>query len=137
MSDVSPHIEGLARRLVAIESSRSASTADNTASARVCEKLRGELTAYVGAVGFRALISRAVSLAKARDHSLQGLFVHVDGKVAGFQPETPPPKDEHLLVAHLLQLLAIFIGEPLTLALVQNNWPEAQTQEHSPPEAQP
>ncbi|MGI8996352.1 MAG: hypothetical protein ACR2GW_06735, partial [Pyrinomonadaceae bacterium] len=71
MSTASPEIQDLARRLLAIEAER-----DNSSSARVdvamrvIEELRLRLVRLAGVDGFRSLLSRALTLAKAEVPSL-------------------------------------------------------------------
>ena len=96
---------------------------------RVCEKLRGSLSTLAGVAGYRALISRALALAKTEVPSLGRLRVREDGSL-----EAPDPAGRDMdesqgggtaLVAQLLGLLVTFIGEALTLRLVRDVWPDA------------
>lgn len=144
MNPPSPTSLDLARDLLALEAARAkdpggtvgggaaAGTADLAGhAARVCETLRGVLTAFAGAAGFRSLLARALTLAKAHDPSLAGVQVLDGGSLAGLDaPDArtttgPTNAGGVLLVAHLLDLLVTFIGEPLTLQLVRGTWPEA------------
>ncbi|HEY3324620.1 MAG TPA: hypothetical protein VGP72_29480 [Planctomycetota bacterium] len=54
------------------------------------------------------------------DGSLAGLC-----KIEAHSDEDQCAKGEVALIAHLLGLLITFIGEPLTLRLVQDVWPQA------------
>ncbi len=100
----------------------------------VCEKLRDVLTVFAGSSGFRSLLSRAVTLAKAQERSLAAVQVLEDGSLAGLEDisvesstrarESPGGR---ILVAQLLDLLILFIGEPLTHQLVRSAWPDLPT----------
>jgi hypothetical protein len=97
----------------------------------VYEKLRRSLCALAGVAGFRSLASRALTLAKAEAPSLSPMQVRPDGSLQVLG-ETESQSDKHeagdgevILIAQLLGLLIIFIGESLTLRLVQDAWPEA------------
>ena len=103
---------------------------------RVCEKLQGVLTAFAGAAGFRSLLTRALTLAKAQNPLLAGVSVQEDGSLAGHETLPAPPINARkkksgngsggqFLVAQLLDLLTILIGEPLMLQLVRSAWPGA------------
>ncbi len=132
MSTASPEIQDLARRLLAIEAER-----DNSSSARVdvamrvIEELRLRLVRLAGVDGFRSLLSRALTLAKAEVPSLNMVRVAADGSLEGLdgieqsQEEAVPTGQAGLsLVAHVLELLVTFIGAPLTLSLVRDKWPD-------------
>jgi hypothetical protein len=133
MSSVSPASLALARRLLALEAARENSSAGVGGrlvdTVRVCEKLRSVLTAFAGTAGFRSLLTRALALAKAQEPSLAGLQVLEDGSLAGFEKvgaeKSKGAAGGQVLVAQLLDLLIVFIGEPLTLQLVRSAWPDA------------
>ncbi len=126
----------LARQIVALEAAhgRTSRTKNSRGEAvpalQVCEKLRIVLTVFAGAAGFQALLTRAMTLAKAQAKSLAALQIQEDGSLAGFDKldaETSREKGAAgaVLVAHLLDLLVMFIGESLTLQLVLDAWPDA------------
>src|SRR4051812_41405794 len=82
MSMVSPAIQNLTRRLIAIEATRAdPSGAHAVGSVRVLEKLRAPLSKLAGGAGFRSLLSRALTLAKAEDASLNAVQVRADGSL--------------------------------------------------------
>ena len=96
---------------------------------RVCEKLRISLTRFVGADGFTALLRRALALARADVPSLQTVKVTADGRLEGLEEfaadsENAGVEAATAITAHLLGLLVTFIGEPLTLRLVREAWPD-------------
>jgi len=89
---------------------------------RVLERLRQPLTKFAGPVGYSSLLSRALALAKAQLPELQRISIQADGSVTGFQnPEQYAAGVE--IVAQLLALLAIFIGESLMVTLLRDAWP--------------
>jgi len=122
----------LARRLLADEAAADeTSLSEESAAFRVYDKLHGSLCTVAGVAGFRSLASRALTLAKAEAPSLAVLQVTADGDLQGLS-EIEPQIDKHqdgdrevILIAQLLGLLITFIGESLTLRLLQDAWPEA------------
>ena len=134
MRTPTPAIRSLTQRLIAVEAARDdASGAPAPGAARVLEKLRAPLSRLAGAAGFGSLMSRAMALAKAEDASLNAVQVRADGSLEGLDghghgPGTGVGEDGGaVVVAHLLGLLATFIGEPLVLRLVRDAWPDAPT----------
>ena len=123
-----------ARRIIDKELPRGPSPGSRGRAAfRVCEKLREPLTAYAGAIGFRSLLRRALSLARAQEPWLVALQVN-DAGVVIFPADFEPALDTkaaaragEALVGQLLQLLETFIGEALTLRLLHEVWPTAAT----------
>ena len=132
MSTTSPETQDLARRLLAFEAAHDNSSAAGVdGAARVIEELRLRLIKLAGVDGFRSLLSRALTLAKAEAPSLNVLHVSADGFLEGFH-EIEQSREAGaagqagiVLVAHLLELLVTFIGEPLTLRLVRDKWADA------------
>ena len=131
MDTLSPSMCDLARRLLALEAVSPTVTDEHAHEAvRVCEKLRVSLTRFAGADGFTALLRRALALARADDPSLQTVKVTADGRLEGldqFAADKTNVDSEAAIaiITHLLGLLATFIGEPLTLRLAREVWPEA------------
>ena len=120
----------LARLLVAVETaSGSATDAHGHEAVRVCEKLRIAVTRFAGADGFTSLLRRALTLARADVPSIQTLKVKPDGHLEGLDvlvadATTGGPETAVALAAHLLGLLVTFVGEPVTLRLVRDAWPD-------------
>jgi hypothetical protein len=122
----------LARQLLAEEAAagKTSLTTESTLLG-VYEKLRRSLCALAGVAGFRSLASRALMLAKAEAPNLSEMQVTSDGSLQRFgEPESQSqehPEDEAgvILLTELLALLITFIGETLTLRLVQDAWPDA------------
>ena len=127
-----PESRDLARRLITYEDvAGKTSEATEFAAFRVCERLRRPLCALAGIAGFRSLLSRALTLARAEAPSLRAVQVKVNGSLQGLdEPGSQVDEDQAreagvILVAKLLGLLLTFIGEGLTLRLVRDEWPEA------------
>jgi len=118
----------LARKLLA--ASQSASGPHVQDAVLVHEKLRISLTQFAGADGFAALLRRALALASAEAPALHSARVSADGRLEGLEqiatlPGSVARAAAVTITAHLLGLLVTFIGEPLTLRLVREAWPEA------------
>ena len=130
MSTASPELQALARQLLAFEATRDhSSEARADVAAQVIEELRLRLIRLAGVDGFRSLLSRALTLAKAEAPSLNMVSVGADGSLEGFEgieaSEAVAGQAGASLVAQLLELLTTFIGEALTLRLIRDSWPEA------------
>ena len=127
-----PESQHLAQRLLTYEAvAGENSKAAESAAFRVCAKLRQPLITLAGVAGFRSLLSRALTLARAEAPSLSAVQVAADGSLKGLdEPEPQIGKEQArdggaILIAQLIGLLLTFIGEGLTLRLVQDVWPEA------------
>ena len=122
----------MAQRLLAYEAVGDENSAPSeSAASRVCAKLRGPLITLAGVAGFRSLLSRALTLARAEVPSLSAVQVAADGSLRGLDELVSQTDKEHareggvILIAQLVGLLLTFIGEGLTIRLVQDVWPEA------------
>jgi hypothetical protein len=127
-----PESRHLAQRLLAYEAvAGENSEPAESAAFRVCAKLRQPLITFAGMAGFRSLLSRALTLARAEVPSLSAVQVAADGSVEGLgELESQTDKEQArdggaILIAQLIGLLLTFIGEALTLRLIQDVWPEA------------
>lgn len=84
----------------------------------------------MGNGGVRALLSRALVLAKSEVPWLRTVHVQADGSLEGLEQSLArldPDifiKGNVVLLARLLGLLVAFIGEKLTLGLVRDVWPK-------------
>jgi hypothetical protein len=127
-----PESRHLAQRLLTYEvvASKNCEPAESAAF-RVCAKLRRPLITLTGLAGFRSLLSRALTLARSEAPSLSAVQVAADGSLKGLDELEPQIDQEQasdggaILIAQLIGLLLTFIGEGLTLRLVQDVWPEA------------
>jgi hypothetical protein len=122
----------VARRLISEELNQDDSAdTEGRAAFRVCDKLRRSLSLLTGARGFRSLLVRALSVAAAEVPWLEQLTVGLDGSLIfpaefeGRLGRKEAAKGGTALVTHFLELLVTFIGEQLTLRLVQQVWPKA------------
>ena len=122
----------LAQRLLTYEAVAGENSAPaESAAFRVCAKLRVPLITFAGVAGFRSLLSRALTLARAEAPSLSVVQVAADGSVNGLDELASQTDKEQardggaILIAQLIGLLRTFIGEGLTLRLVQDVWPDA------------
>jgi hypothetical protein len=135
MNTTTPAIQNLARRLIALEAAREPSDGLVGAAVRACEKLRVPLAKLVGVDGFRSLMARVMALATADVPWLDSVQVRADGSLEGFdaarcqQGAAQGGEAGAVVVVQLLGLLVTFIGEPLTLALVRDAWPDAPVDE--------
>ena len=141
MDKPSSSMRDLARRLLAV--SRTASGPHVHEAVAVGEKLRIILTKLAGSEGFASLLRRALVLASAEVPSLQSVKIGEDGRLEGFEQLVNDAGTGAAggdaavaITAHLLGLLVTFIGEPLTLRLVGQAWPDtSRGEEHSKIEA--
>ena len=120
-----------AERLIAYETRGNKSSETNTSAAfQVCEKLRPQLANLMGNTGFNALLSRALALANTEVPWLRAMHVKSDGSLEMLGEHEAQVDPERIaeggvvLTAHLLGLLATFIGEDLTLQLVREVGPK-------------
>jgi hypothetical protein len=127
-----PESRHLAQRLLTCEAvAGQNSEPAESAAFRVCAKLRPPLITLAGVAGFRSLLSRALGLARAEAPSLSAVQVATDGSLKGLDELASRIDKEQamdggaILIAQLIGLLVTFIGEGLTLRLVQDVWPEA------------
>jgi hypothetical protein len=134
-----PGMRDLTHRLLTYEADAGkTSESKEAATLRVYEKLRQSLGVFAGTAGFQSLASRALAQARPEAPSLSAARVAADGSLQGLgeiEPqididkeravEYPAGEGGVILIDRLLGLLLIFLGEALTLNLVQNAWPGA------------
>ena len=127
-----PGMRDLAHRLLVYEAGAgNASEPPEHPAIRVYEKLRQSLGEFVGVAGFQSLASRALTLARPEVPSLSAAQVAADGSLEGLREieirfdmgKDSATDGEIILIARLLGLLRIFLGEALTLRLLRNAWP--------------
>jgi hypothetical protein len=119
-----------AARLIACEA-RTRQTEGSAAedAFQICEKLRAPLATLMGGTGYRALLSRALTMARREHAWLRAVAVPAEGPLslpadAAPAPPGTPAAGSAALISTLLGLLAAFIGHPLTLGLVRGVWPD-------------
>jgi hypothetical protein len=140
---IPPKTRDLAHRLVACEAVAAKTTEPGkSATLRVYEKLRDGLSEFAGVAGFESIASRALALARTEDPSLNAVQVSSDGELHGLgrdlgEIENPIDIDkdragesqagdgEIILIARILGLLLLFLGEAIVLSLLRITWPGA------------
>src|SRR5687767_7177690 len=137
MRRISPKDSNVARRLLRTRAKGEGAGSETAADAlkRSCEALRPRLTQLVGRDGFRALLSRALALAKGEIPWLCGVQVDAAGSLTGLD-EVMSGRDAAdgeagcaAVLAHLLGLLAAFVGAELTRHLVSGAWPDTAVED--------
>ena len=127
-----PTMRDLARCLLTYEAGADkASEPMESPTLRVYEKLRQSLAEFAGVAAFESLAFRALTQAKSEAPSLWAVKVAADGSLQGLgEIENQTGMDKArageggiILIARLLGLLRIFLGEALTLNLLSNAWP--------------
>jgi len=119
-----PQTRDLAQSLIAHEGAADTSEPMELAAFRVCETLRQPVCALTGVDGFRALLSRALALARAEAPIFSVLQVAADGSLQGLDKLERQNDKDHvaqggvILISQLLGLLLTFIGEAMTSRLV-------------------
>jgi len=119
----SPNTQEIANRLLSYEAGEQGSSeATSPAAVQVCQKLSGPLSRLVGEMGSRALLMRALTLAKREAEALSSVKVTDDGSLEGLNGQAEGASA--VLVSHLLGLVVTFLGEALTLRLLHDVWPD-------------
>ncbi len=143
-----PEMRDLACRLLAYEDTTDKfSDLTESATLRVYEKLRRSLSAFAGVAGFQSIASRALTLARTEVAGLSAVRISPDGYLQGFEDseyeieihrmnkdesgECPASEAGIILVARVLGLLHIFLGEALTTSLLRDAWPGAAFYDHN------
>jgi hypothetical protein len=128
MNRATPQMRSFARQLINFDASRiEPSVPEGGAAFRVVDRLRPHLAMLMGDGGFRALLSRALVLAKAEAPSLSETSLDANGIL-----EAPPSQlgsaefsdGRVALVAQLLGLLTAFIGPTLASQIIREVWPQ-------------
>jgi hypothetical protein len=119
---INPKIRDLAQRLLSLESRAENLSGSNTSTVFIInEKLRHPLSRLAGTAGFRSLLMRALTLAKREAPGLEGVQVKEDGSLEGLNGQDT--EAGAVLIAYLVGLLETFIGESLTLRMLNDIWP--------------
>ena len=118
-------MRALARLLIAREAREKGSS---RAPFAVLERLRSPLGTLMGTGGFRALVVRALALAREEVPWLRTVRAKANGTLESFEeihPQVPPREcfeGRVEVLAHLLTLLVSFIGQGMTSRLVGEIW---------------
>ena len=116
----------LVRRLLTVEAEENGDqTSLSYAAERVSDKMRMHLSKRIGQEGFRTLLARALALTKSRFPSLRVVRVEENGSLVGLRGAAESSEAAVALLACLVGLLVTFIGEDLTLRMLDAVWPEA------------
>jgi hypothetical protein len=102
---------------------------------QVLRKLSPGVTALVTTAGYRALLARALHLARARFPSLEGVQVSNEGTFLEASPAViAAAVDESLaaLIGTVIALLVTFVGDDLTSSLIRGAWPDAPLRHAEP-----
>jgi hypothetical protein len=137
MTQRSPAATEVARRLWQRAAGKASAPEDvAVAATRMCTELRVGLSRWVGAMGYRALIDRALLLARAEHPALSSLSCH-----GGDEPVTAAvwahSADEVATgmvasVAALVELLGRIIGEEMAVRLVEQISMKSETEGETP-----
>jgi hypothetical protein len=126
----SPETKDLARSLLAYEAvAGQTSEQVESAAVRLFEKLRVPFCALAGVAGYRALLARALALARPEAPSLCVLQITADGCIQGLGKLASKSDQHHtsegdvLFTAQLLGLFLALLGTSVTLQLVQDVFP--------------
>src|SRR5665213_3227392 len=114
MSEATLKMRDFAERLIAYETKGNKSSETKIAAVfLVGEKLRLHLTALMGNVGFRALLSRALALVNAEIPWLRAVHVKADGSLEGLDEigaQVGPEKIAEGSLVLLAQLLGLLVA---------------------------
>lgn len=103
----------------------------------ITARLYASLANLVGPAGFDVLLARSLVLARRVHPFLAAVTTGPGGTVTGLAEAAEPASVEQgtvAIVAYFVELLAVLIGEDLTMHLVRNAWPEAGDTGSAPPE---
>ncbi len=118
-----PNTREIAERLLGYETGgQSPSEVKAPPAVYVCQKLGLPLSRLVGQNGSRALLARALTLAKREADVLTPVKVTDDGALEGWDGQAESASA--VLVSHLLGLVVTFVGEAMTLRLLHDVWPD-------------
>ncbi len=120
-------MQALAQRLLTLEGRPHGATDDDPGEAfRVLDHLGTALARFAGSDGSASIVRRALALASADDPALRQVSVNGNGSLEGLEQVSG---DAVLaIVTQFLGLMVTFVGEPLTLGLVRDAWPDASLQ---------
>lgn len=134
MSRNNTKMRSFAERLVAMETNaKRSSSARLPQGLQICEELRPPFASLMGQTGFQALVMRAIALSKKEVRWLGEVRSSSDGMLEfdGEMEQDPKAIIEGSveLLTQLFGLLEAFVGESLTLRMVNNVWPRLASAE--------
>jgi hypothetical protein len=128
MTQVSAAATEAARQFWAHDGLHAGSAEEMAAAAEQgCARLRGALTRWIGADGYRALVDRALQQARELHPAIAGLQCQA-GDVLGIAVAVGGHSADEVregilaLVAQLVDLLSRLIGEEMAVRLVEQAW---------------
>jgi hypothetical protein len=123
---VTPATRELAERLLAHEAALERTLKDESFdTCHVCEKLRRSLERLLGPDAYSSLATLALALAKLEAPILDSVQVTESGSINGLTGEAVNANS--ILIAQMIGLMKTFIGETVTLWLVDDIWPSLPT----------
>ncbi|SEB53067.1 hypothetical protein SAMN05443244_0985 [Terriglobus roseus] len=132
---MSPATRELAERLIAHEAALDLSLrGESSDTCRVCEKLRRSLEKHLGPGAYSSLATLALGLAKREAPILEAVQITESGSIKGLTGEAVNANS--ILIAQFIELMKTFIGETVTLWLVDDIWPGLPTTNASGPKSQ-
>ena len=130
-----PQVKSLAQRLLVYEAKNSPSPAKLAeALESCCQRLHKRLDPLVGVGGFRALLDRALYLAKIERPWLKEVEIHdypgcelkaLNEAMTGRQ-STEISETLTIILANVIWLLVTFIGEDIVYGLIEEAWPDTK-----------
>lgn len=130
MSRSSPKLRCFARNIIHHEAEVNPTSPTRRATVLpVLERLRPLLVIYMGIAGYKALIFRALVLAREEVPWLCDVNITADAGLTDHSEFSERQNHEmagggEALLAHLIGLLVAFIGEVMMLRLVHEVWPD-------------
>lgn len=91
------------------------------------DRLRPHLANLMGTGGVRALLQRSLALSKGDAPWVCTVEVNANGSLESREQQLESTKrreSEDVVLAHVLGLMEAFIGENLTMRLIQEAWPK-------------
>lgn len=132
MAHPSPKLVELARRIVEREAGGSDPSASAAAVEAACRRLKDHLVDVLGSGGVSAVLRRALHLAQREQPFLAEVAVRGDPAACftGLAESLAARTDEEAtaaaatVLAHMLDLLVVLLGEELGMKPVQKLWPQ-------------
>lgn len=135
----------LAHRLLAHEAGMAHDSGDTAASgSAVCQKLLAEIEQFIGHDGFKALLARALHMARVEfpflaevqiGESDEGWLIGLSENIAT-RDATEVSDSIAAVLGGFIDLLGTFIGHDLTLRMIHRRWPEVPQRPHPGDEGQ-